>query len=48
MGDDLNYLVDEDVVWGDLRVPSVDELFEDHGDDGVQLKVDLVGARQRR
>jgi hypothetical protein len=32
VGDDLNDLVDEDMIRRNLRVPSVDELFQDDGD----------------
>lgn len=48
MGNDLDDLVDEDVIWGNLRVPRVDEFLEYDGDYRVQLEVDFVGARQWR
>lgn len=48
MGNDLDDLVDEDVIWGNLRVPRVDEFLEYDGDYRVQLEVDFVGTRQWR
>jgi hypothetical protein len=48
MGNDLNDLVNEDMVRGNLRVPRVDKLLQNDGDDGVELEVGFVGTRQWR
>lgn len=48
MGDDLNNLVHKALIWGDFCIPRIDEIFHHDCDDGVQLNVDIIGARQRR
>lgn len=48
MGNDLNYLVHEYVVWRDFRIPCLHKLLDNHRNDSVQLQVDCIRARERR
>ena len=47
VGDDPHHLFHEALVGGELAVPAVEEVFDDDGDEGVELEVDLVAARER-
>ena len=46
--DQVDDLGDERPVRRDLGVPAVDELLDDDGQDGVELEVHIVAARERR
>ena len=47
VGDDLDDLGDKGLVGGDLGVPVLDVLPQYDGDQGIQLEVHIVAARQR-
>jgi hypothetical protein len=48
VSNDLNDLVHECPVRGDLGVPRIDKVLDDDGDDGIKLHIDVVGTGKRR
>lgn len=48
MCDDVDNLCDKGLVRGDLVVPGLHKVAQYDGDDGVELQVDVVPARQGR
>ena len=46
VGDGVHNLRYESLVRGDPAVPALHKLAEDDGQEGVQLQVDIVAARQ--
>jgi len=44
----LQHLVHKRMVRRDLCIPRLHKLLEQHRNDGVQLQIDIVRARQRR
>lgn len=48
MSEDADHLLHEGLVRGDLSIPAVDTIFDENGNDGVQLQIDVVAAGQWR
>lgn len=46
MRDDADDLFHEFLVCGDLAIPTIQKFFDHNRDDSVDLKVDVVPARQ--
>ena len=48
MSDDGHYLFHKRDITCDLCVPFVHEIAKDHGDEGIELEIDICGTRQCR
>src|SRR5687767_5835758 len=44
MSNDLSYFIDKYMVWCDLRVPRLYKLLDNHRDDAVKLKINVIRA----
>lgn len=42
MSNDLNDLVSELLVWGNLGIPNVDKVFQDDCNKSIKLKINLI------
>lgn len=48
MRNDLQKLIDENLIGRDLGIPRMNEFFDNDSDQGVELMVYIVGAREGR